>query len=81
MATFLGVLLAAAWPVGLLCCATWLVAAKLGRISSLAALTAAALSPLFAFLLHCPGMPTVSLAGRPRRYWFFVAPSREHRPR
>lgn len=61
VATFLGVLLAAAWPVGLLCCATWLVMAKLGRISSLAALTAAALSPLYAFLLHRPA-PTVALA-------------------
>ncbi|HUO23006.1 MAG TPA: glycerol-3-phosphate 1-O-acyltransferase PlsY [Caulobacteraceae bacterium] len=61
VATFLGVLLAAAWPVGLLCCATWLVMAKLGRISSLSALTAAALSPLYALLLHRPP-PTVVLA-------------------
>lgn len=61
VATFLGVLLAAAWPVGLLCCATWLVAAKLGRISSLAALTAAALSPLYALLTHRPA-PTIILA-------------------
>jgi glycerol-3-phosphate acyltransferase PlsY len=61
VATFLGVLLAAAWPVGLLCCLTWLVMAKLGKISSLAALTAAALSPLYAFLLHRPA-PTIVLA-------------------
>ncbi|WP_322866408.1 glycerol-3-phosphate 1-O-acyltransferase PlsY [Aquicoccus sp. G2-2] len=41
VATFLGILLALAWPVGLAACATWLVAALLGRISSLAALFAA----------------------------------------
>src|SRR3954471_15469825 len=49
VATFFGVLLAAAWPVGVLAGATWLLVAFLFRISSLAALTAAALSPLFAF--------------------------------
>jgi glycerol-3-phosphate acyltransferase PlsY len=54
VATFLGVLLAAAWPVGLLACATWLVMALVFRISSLSALTAAALSPLFVFLLDRP---------------------------
>jgi glycerol-3-phosphate acyltransferase PlsY len=61
VATFLGVMLAAAWPVGLLCCATWLIVAKLAKISSLSALTAAALSPLFALLLHRPA-PTIILA-------------------
>lgn len=49
VATFFGVLLAAAWPVGLLAGATWLAIAFLFRISSLAALTASALAPLFAF--------------------------------
>ena len=48
VATFLGVLLAAAWPVGLLTCFTWLGAALLFRISSLSALIAAALAPAFA---------------------------------
>jgi glycerol-3-phosphate acyltransferase PlsY len=47
VATFYGVWLAAAWPVGLLLAATWLVVAFLFRLSSLAALTAAVLSPLF----------------------------------
>ena len=47
VATFLGTLLALAWPVGLASCATWAVAALLTRISSLAALTAAALSSLW----------------------------------
>jgi glycerol-3-phosphate acyltransferase PlsY len=49
MATFLGVLLAAAFPVGVLACLTWLAFAALFRISSLAALAAAALSPLYVF--------------------------------
>ena len=51
VATGLGVLLAAAWPVGLACCAIWLVAAKLLKMSSAAALTAFAAAPLFALVL------------------------------
>jgi len=49
MATFLGVLLAAAFPAGVLACAAWLAMAWLSRISSLSALTAAALAALFVF--------------------------------
>ena len=51
MATFLGVLIALAWPAGLLACATWAAMAYLFRFSSLAALAAAALAPLYIFLL------------------------------
>ena len=51
VATGLGVLLAAAWPVGLACCAVWLVAAKILKTSSAAALTAFAAAPLFALVL------------------------------
>ncbi|MBM3592592.1 MAG: glycerol-3-phosphate 1-O-acyltransferase PlsY [Alphaproteobacteria bacterium] len=51
VATGLGVLLAAAWPVGLACCALWLVAAKILKMSSAAALTAFAAAPLFALVL------------------------------
>ncbi|NBS43179.1 MAG: glycerol-3-phosphate 1-O-acyltransferase [Acetobacteraceae bacterium] len=51
VATGLGVLLAAAWPVGLACCAVWLVTAKLLKMSSAAALTAFAAAPLFALVL------------------------------
>lgn len=61
VATFLGVLLAAAWPVGIAACLTWLVVAKLVKISSLSALAAAALSPLYALGLQRP-LPTVLLA-------------------
>ncbi|MCZ8277330.1 MAG: glycerol-3-phosphate 1-O-acyltransferase PlsY [Acetobacteraceae bacterium] len=51
VATGLGVLLAASWPVGLACCAVWLVAAKLLKMSSAAALAAFAAAPLFALVL------------------------------
>jgi len=49
VATFLGLMLAAAWPVGLACCLSWLAAALIFRISSVAALVAAAWAPLFAW--------------------------------
>ncbi len=54
VATFLGTLLAVAWPVGLAACATWAATAALTRISSLSALVAAVLAPLWAFLLGRP---------------------------
>jgi glycerol-3-phosphate acyltransferase PlsY len=50
VATFLGVMLAAWWPAGLLCCATWAVVAAIFRISSLSALATAALAAVFVFL-------------------------------
>ena len=49
VATFLGILLALAWPVGLACCATWAVVAALTRVSSLAALFTAAMSAFWVF--------------------------------
>ncbi len=49
VATFLGTLLALSWPVGLAVCATWALTAALFRISSLAALAAAASSGLWLF--------------------------------
>ena len=52
VATFLGILLALAWPVGLAACATWAVTAAVTRISSLSALMAAAFSTLWIFLFH-----------------------------
>ena len=48
VATFFGTLLAAAWPVGLVAGATWIAMAFLFRMSSLAALTAVVLAPIFA---------------------------------
>lgn len=51
VATFLGTLLALAWPVGLAACGLWLVTALISRISSLSALVAAVLTPLAAWSL------------------------------
>lgn len=50
VATFLGTLLALAWPVGLAACATWAATAALTRYSSLSALVAAVLSPLWVLI-------------------------------
>ncbi len=51
VATFLGTLLALAWPVGVGACLLWLATAALSRLSSLAALVAALWSPVLAALL------------------------------
>jgi glycerol-3-phosphate acyltransferase PlsY len=51
VATYLGVALALYWPVGLLVAATWVGAAFIWKISSLSALIAIALSPVFFLLL------------------------------
>jgi glycerol-3-phosphate acyltransferase PlsY len=51
VATFLGVAIALYWPAGLAVAATWLGAALVWRISSLSALIAIALSPVFFLLL------------------------------
>jgi len=61
VATFFGIMIAAAWPVGLLAGATWIAVAFLLRLSSLAALTAVALAPIYALLLHA-GRPIIALA-------------------
>jgi glycerol-3-phosphate acyltransferase PlsY len=47
VATFLGCLLALAWPVGLCWMATWLVVALLFRYASLSSLIASFLAPLY----------------------------------
>lgn len=60
VATFLGILLALAWPVGLACCAAWLVGAGLSRISSMGAIVSAVVS---SFLLVLLGYGTASLLG------------------
>ncbi len=52
VATFVGVTLALSWPVGLMMCLTWLGTAVLWRTSSLAALIAAAATPIYLFFWH-----------------------------
>lgn len=51
VATYIGVLLALNWLVGLIFCAVWLVIALARRFSSLAALTAGATAPIFAYVV------------------------------
>jgi len=46
VATYLGILLALVWPMGLAACAIWLVTAVITRFSSLAALVAAGVLPI-----------------------------------
>ncbi|WP_419899963.1 glycerol-3-phosphate 1-O-acyltransferase PlsY [Roseomonas sp. USHLN139] len=50
VATGAGVLLAAAWWLGLVCAVIWVVMAKVTRISSASALTACAAAPVIALL-------------------------------
>ena len=52
VATFLGTLLALSFPVGLAACATWLVTALFFRFSSLAALVAAVLAPVYTVIFY-----------------------------
>jgi glycerol-3-phosphate acyltransferase PlsY len=52
VATFFGTLLVGSWPVGLLAAGIWLAFAFVFRFSSLAALAAAILAPLFGLLFH-----------------------------
>lgn len=61
VATFLGLTIALYWPVGLLCCGTWLVVAGALRYSSLSALVAAALSPLYMWTFDQPLYVTLCL--------------------
>jgi len=61
VATALGVFLGVSWPVGVALLLTWLAMAKLFKISSLSALTAAVLAPLYTWLL-LPGTIFISLS-------------------
>lgn len=61
VATFLGIICALAWPVGVACCLTWLLGAVVSRMSSLAAIYAAALSTVWMVLLGYPNALTLGL--------------------
>jgi glycerol-3-phosphate acyltransferase PlsY len=62
VATAYGVLIAAAWPVGLAAGAIWLIAAALLRRSSLAGLISFAAAPFLAWALADPGAVKLALA-------------------
>lgn len=51
VATGIGVILGASWPVGVAICVVWLVVAAIFRFSSLAALLAFAASPVLALMM------------------------------
>lgn len=56
VATFLGIVMALAWPVGIACCLAWLAAAALSRMSSMGALVSSFASLPLAWILGYPRM-------------------------
>ena len=64
VATFIGITLALAWPVGLATCATWLVTFKASRYSSLAGLTACGMSSIYAAMMGYTSMIAVLLIAK-----------------
>ena len=62
VATFLGTLFGACWPMGLVAGGLWLLTAFIFRISSLSALVAAALVVPVSFLLHLGLYPFYGMA-------------------
>ena len=69
VATFFGLLFALAWPIGLAAGATWLAMAAMFRYSSLAALLAAALTPLWIVVLDFSNLVLLSLCLACVIYW------------
>jgi glycerol-3-phosphate acyltransferase PlsY len=70
VATGLGVLLGWHWAAFLLTVLTWLVVARLGKISSLAALTAFLLAPLYVWLLtSAPELVTATAVLTISTFW------------
>ena len=70
VATALGVLLGLHWPVGLMTIATWLVVAAVFRISSLAALIAILVTPLYIWwLIPEPALLTAMLFMGALLFW------------
>jgi glycerol-3-phosphate acyltransferase PlsY len=61
VATAGGVLLAYAWPIALAAVLTWIVMALLFRYSSLAAVTAAAVAPLYAWIARPEGVAPLAV--------------------
>jgi glycerol-3-phosphate acyltransferase PlsY len=61
VATYIGLLIALAWPAAVIFIVVWLIAAWALRYSSLAALIASALTPLAILLLHKPDIAALFL--------------------
>ncbi len=69
VATFIGIMLALSWKVGLAVCATWLFFAVLFRYSSLAALAAAGFSTMWIFIFREGEMFFLGVALTVLIYW------------
>lgn len=69
VATFLGILLALAWPLGVVACLAWLVTAVVSRISSLSALVSAGVSPIAAALIGHGAVVTLACALAALIFW------------
>ena len=69
VATFLGVLLAVLWPVGVLACLTWLGTALLFRMSSLAALITAIAAPVLCLAFARPDAALMALVLAGVLFW------------
>lgn len=61
VSTFFGLLFALTWPIGLISGATWLLIAGIFRYSSLAAIAAATLTPLFMIIFSQQGLVALSI--------------------
>ena len=62
VATYIGILLGLAWPSAVFFCALWLLVAATFRYSSLSALVASALTPLFLWFTATPAMTALIAA-------------------
>ena len=69
VATFLGIVLALAWPVGVGCCLAWLAGALATRISSMGALVSSAASVPLAFFLGAGDASWLFLLLAAVNYW------------
>ena len=62
VATFLGIMLALAWPVGIGCCLAWLVAVAATRVSWMGVLAAASVSTMLLVILNFGYMLMLGIA-------------------
>lgn len=69
VATFLGIMLAMVWPVGVLSCLMWLLVAAISRYSSLAALLSAGFAPGFMLFLNYDWMAAFGVVLALLVYW------------
>lgn len=61
VATLIGALLGIAWPLAVFFVVIWFVVARLSKVSSLAAITAAVLTPLYAWFRGYPALTVLAI--------------------